>query len=363
LLLLMLLLVEHQQHQLTFTSAELRYLNMGLSVFPAASGGLIRKSTSFASSGTFTLPAGYGAGNPLIVDIEICGGGAGGGSGAISNSNPTGGGGGGGSGVTTLYRNIALTANATITIGAGGNGGTARGGTALGFAGASGGASNVDSTFYAPGGGGGSGGQLSNSANNIKGLGVNSFGFYIPGGYSASITEGPGGGGGSGGGSAVNANSGQFPIVYGGSRGSAGLSASIISDGAATTDIEWNSSTNLQGKGLAATPAGGTSAPTASALPAGGSNEILILQRGGGGGGGKGNVDNEQSGGGTAGTRFNGGRSGYNNSTSVTGSRNGTAATDAGCGGGGGSGIFAGSGSSGAGGNGAAGYCIIYYWG
>jgi len=335
---------------------------MGISVFPAAGGGVIRKSTTFTSSGTFTLPAGYGAGQPLIVDIEICGGGAGGGSGG-HDAQVCGGGGGGGSGITTVYRNIALTANATITIGAGGTGGAARTGNPAGADGASGGTSNVDSLYYAPGGGGGGGGQQASTANQIKGLGVNSHGFYIPGGFSNSVTEGTGGGGGSGGGSAVNLNSGQFPIIYGGARGSAGLSASVISDGAAATDTAWSTCNNLQGKGLAATPAGGTSNPTASALPNGGSNEILILQRGAGGGGGKGNVSGQTGGGGTAGTRFNGGRSGYNNSTSVTGSANGTSATDAGCGGGGGAGIFASSGSSGAGGNGAAGYCIIYYWG
>jgi hypothetical protein len=335
---------------------------MAVSSLVAAGGGLIRKSTSFTSSGTFTLPAGYGAGQPLIVDIEICGGGGGGGSGAIANSGAAGGGGGGGSGITTVYRNIPLTANATVTIGAAGAGGNARGGTAYGFTGATGGTSNVNSLYYAPGGGGGGGGNLQSAIINYRAPGVNSFGFYVPGGY-ANASEGAGGGGGSGGGAAVNLNSGQFPIVYGGSRGSAGLVASLVSDGATAENVDWSTAPFYQGKGLAAVGAVITSGPTASALPNAGSNEILVLQRGAGGGGGKGNVDNQQSGGGTAGTRFNGGRSGYNDSTSVTGSRNGTAATDAGCGGGGGSGIYAGSGLSGSGGAGAAGYCIIYYWG
>jgi hypothetical protein len=48
---------------------------MAVSKLNPVSGGVIRKQTTFTSSGTFTLPAGYGAGQPLLVDIEICGGG------------------------------------------------------------------------------------------------------------------------------------------------------------------------------------------------------------------------------------------------------------------------------------------------
>ncbi len=47
---------------------------MGIQVFPAAGGGVVLKTQTFTSSGTFTLPSGYGASNPLIVDLEICGG-------------------------------------------------------------------------------------------------------------------------------------------------------------------------------------------------------------------------------------------------------------------------------------------------
>jgi hypothetical protein len=335
---------------------------MGISVFPAASGGVIRKSTTFTSSGTFTLPAGYGAGQPLIVDIEICGGGGGGGSGAATTAESSTGGTGGASGVTTVYRNVALTANATVTIGAGGTGGSARTATQNGIVGASGGASNVDSIYYAPGGGGGTFGQTQNSPTTLKGLGVHTYGFNIPGGYSTSDVS-PGAGGGSGSGYSANINSGQTPFYYGGSRGSAGVIVSFVGDGVSSiSDTTFNIFNILQGRGLSAVNTIGSSGTiTQGSLPGAGSNEILLLQRGAGGSGGKGNNNGVAAGGGAAGTRFTGGQSGYNDSLSITGSKNGGTATDPGCGGGGGGGGY--SLTSGSGGAGAAGYCIIYYWG
>lgn len=337
---------------------------MAVSSLVAASGGVVRKQTSFTSSGTFTLPAGYGAGQPLIVDIEICGGGGGGGAGGADTATSCGGGTGGGSGVVAVYRNISLTANATITIGAGGAGGAAVSGTTAGNVGASGGTSNVDSTFYAPGGGGGSPGQ-SASPTTVKGLGVNSHGFYIPGGYSTGIDV-AGAGGGSGSSGSANLNSGQTTWPIGGSRGSAGMTIQTpITGSTSLADVQFSLFILSAGKGLAA---GNTSNPqgaiTQTPVTLGGSNEILALQRGAGGAGARGNVVNVVGGGGAAGTRFNGGQSGYNDSTSVSGSKNGASASDAGCGGGGGGGIYASGGAttSGAGGAGAAGYCIITYW-
>ena len=40
---------------------------MSLSTFPAPAAGLVKYSQLFTSSGTFTLPSGYSATNPLFV--------------------------------------------------------------------------------------------------------------------------------------------------------------------------------------------------------------------------------------------------------------------------------------------------------
>lgn len=59
---------------------------MGVSTIPASGGGgLIPKYVKYTSSGTFTLPDGYGAAKPLVVTIQCIGGG-GGGSGAVINA-------------------------------------------------------------------------------------------------------------------------------------------------------------------------------------------------------------------------------------------------------------------------------------
>ena len=123
---------------------------MAVSNIPAAAGGggLEPKYQKFTSSGTFTLPTGYGAGKPLLVNIQVIGGGGGGVGPFVTNNTGTlgnykfsayfGGGGNwtvngstinrstantdgqaGGSGgiaATQLY----LTANLSITVGAAG---------------------------------------------------------------------------------------------------------------------------------------------------------------------------------------------------------------------------------------------------
>jgi hypothetical protein len=81
----------------------------------------------FNASGTFTLPSGYNAGNPLNVDIIAVGGG-----GAGGNFNY---GGGGGAGDVAIG-SFALTAGCTITIGAGGT--TVTGTTSAGVGGTGG---------------------------------------------------------------------------------------------------------------------------------------------------------------------------------------------------------------------------------
>lgn len=74
-------------------------------------------ATKFTSSGTFTLPSGYGVGNPLYVDAFLVGGG-GGSAANLNATNNTWGGGGGGGGVRTDV--LALTADAPIIVGVGG---------------------------------------------------------------------------------------------------------------------------------------------------------------------------------------------------------------------------------------------------
>lgn len=124
---------------------------MGVANVPAASAaGLQPKYQKFTSSGTFTLPTGYGVSKPLLINIQVIGGG-GGGSGytndsisftsatSINSSSYFGGtgyytntetvswtpkaGGSGGIAATQMY----LTSNLTITVGAAGT----RNGTAL----------------------------------------------------------------------------------------------------------------------------------------------------------------------------------------------------------------------------------------
>ncbi len=127
---------------------------MGVANVPAASagGGLEPYYQKFTSSGTFTLPSGYGAAKPLLVNIQVIGGGGGGspyaanitgnadtatggynqyfGSGATTtinynavnftfngtNNQNGAGGGSGGLAQTQMY----LTSNLTITVGAAG---------------------------------------------------------------------------------------------------------------------------------------------------------------------------------------------------------------------------------------------------
>jgi hypothetical protein len=116
---------------------------MASTTVPASGGGLAPYYQKFVSSGTFTLPSGYGASKPLLVNIQVIGGGGGGSapityvfngngghsdyygegrmiSGTYTNNNTGGPGGSGGLCATQLY----LTSNLTITVGAAGNRGT-----------------------------------------------------------------------------------------------------------------------------------------------------------------------------------------------------------------------------------------------
>jgi hypothetical protein len=316
---------------------------MGVSVFPAAGGGVSLQQAIFTSSGTFTLPSGYGAGKPLIVDLEIVGGGGGGGSGVANTANCYGGG-GGGSGITVVYKSIPLTANATITIGAGGAGGAAVASANNGINGNSGGTTDVNSIYYAPGGGFGSRGTI--TATDAYGGYINSHGFNVLGGYAPSSVAGVGGAGGSGGGYSlsIGTNPAGLETYRGGARGlPGGAYQGQDSTGIVQTQRENGAgvySQTLNQVGNAIYPFANDS-----------------NQRGAGGGGGRAATTTNSGRGGKAGTRFTGGLNGWNNGGSPTGET----ATDSGCGGGGGGASFN-NGNSGAGGAGASGLVVVTYW-
>ena len=325
---------------------------MAVSSLVAASGGVSLQQQTFTSSGTFTLPSGYGSGRPLIVDIEICGGGGGGGSGAGGANTNAWGGAGGGSGVTLVYKAISLTANATVTIGAGGTGGTAVS-NANGNNAANGGTSDVNSLYFAPGGGGGVGGLTSGTRG--TGGGVRTAGIFIPGGFS-SVVQNPGSGGGSGGSKADNTLSTDTPL-FGGVRGLSGYNGSA--EGVSAGPFEYSSGDNRDGGGLLSRRVTNNGTSTLSTVSLS-YNELAILQRGGGGAGGFG--QGPTAGGGLAGTINAGGQTGFGNTLSPRGTKDGQSATDNGCGAGGGAGMSSTGVLSGAGGNGAAGYCKITFW-
>jgi hypothetical protein len=127
---------------------------MGLSVFPAPSGGVNQFTQRFTSSGTFTAPSTCNS-----VEITLVGGG--GGAGGIltpASSNECRGGGGGGGG-QVLKRVFPVTPGTsyTVTIGAGGAGGSGA------AAGGTGGDSSFGSLATALGGGGGWGVNQNNA--------------------------------------------------------------------------------------------------------------------------------------------------------------------------------------------------------
>ncbi len=94
---------------------------MGISVYPAPAAGKTLKVQRFTTPGlsTFTLPAGYGASNPLTAEILLVGAGGGAGRGHYNSGGDFGvGGGGGGGGVTSLT--VQLTQNMNVMVGRGG---------------------------------------------------------------------------------------------------------------------------------------------------------------------------------------------------------------------------------------------------
>lgn len=89
---------------------------MGISSLPASNTGFIKKRSLFRTSGTFTLPSGYGVAKPLTCSITMVGGGGAGGGTNGSTAHSAGGGGGG----RVVKGVFSLTDNIPVVIGAGG---------------------------------------------------------------------------------------------------------------------------------------------------------------------------------------------------------------------------------------------------
>jgi hypothetical protein len=181
----MLLLVEHLQQALTSTLAELRYHNMGLSVFPApvaSSKTMFR--TTLTSGTSWTVPAGV-----TYVNVTLLGGGGGGGGGASSSgTNPVIGqmglpgqvvsstlsttpgasiayaiGGGGSAGSATVHGGTGGTTTFT--------GATSAAGGGFGFSGASGAPASAGSATSIGNNGGAGGGPIYNTSGGAGGAG------------------------------------------------------------------------------------------------------------------------------------------------------------------------------------------------
>jgi hypothetical protein len=217
----------------------------------------VRTVFSVAGSTGYTVPGTAGATVPLVV--ELWGGGGGGGGGIVGPADGGGGGAGGGSGKYARYNITAIAGTAfTLTIGAGGNGGTAAndgsagtsstfqetgaGGAPLlqGLGGGGGLKAPTESTGGAGGtgdyGGGGGGGflfpatggtgTLFNGQPGTSNNGGNGAGFPGGvGGYVGFPTGGGGGGGGTGGGAGsaiATANGSNATVFSAGGGGGAG---------------------------------------------------------------------------------------------------------------------------------------------
>ena len=300
---------------LNFTGAGVTATNTGGSVTVAITGGGggissadIQEFTSTGTS-TWTKPAGA-----KLVYVLMFGGGGGGGSGrrraTLSVATAAfGGGGGGGSGRTELWiPAVDLGSTETVTVGAGGTGGTARPtDDSSGFSGSSGGESLFGSWAYVRGGGNGLGGSTTAASSGSGGGGLaesasGSLSYSASGGGGTSAigstaTRGgyrPGGGGG-GGGFAAGITTGRSGGI-GGKGGSLFENTTSSLGGGASGGAAENSGNNGSNSatyfvGGDGGGGGGSGATTAGAGGNGG------YPGGGGGGGGAGDGVNSGAGG------------------------------------------------------------------
>lgn len=368
---------------------------MAVTNLVAGAAGLTKYTQMFTTSGTFTLPSGYSSTNPLFARVLVVGGGGGGGGGGGNVSGylyPGRGGGGGGSGCAFLYDEMPIFANTTVTIGAGGTGGTgsAYGSGTTGTAGGS----TYFGDLEAPGGGGGEGGQAwsgsysytSSTTGHSRWLGRyrQTYGSYeterifVPQRYANSgqvaiaAVGGCGGAGGSAGGNGSenysDSNLGQSAGIFGTAGEASNLTQfQFYEYGGSNTHLRWYKSANgfiPMSQGEAKYVMGADAIANAYAMSgapgyySGGGRgrqegDMWWIPGGGGGGGGGNNTIHYHAG--TAGTRTKPGFSGTYGS--LTGE---SAAANTGAGGGGGCGGAPG--YLGNGGNGGSGFVIVQYY-
>jgi len=180
---------------------------MGISVFPAASGGLTQKFAEYLSTGTFTPPTGV----TTVECLLVAGGGGSGGCRSGGSTDASGGAGGGQ--VVKTFLTVVPGTSYTITIGAGGAGGAS---------GANDGSNGTNSSFgsllICGGGGGGRAGTTGGAAGINGNAGTNTNTSAGHGGWQGNVKGGRGLGGGGGG---VATTSQAFSTGGGGAGGNA----------------------------------------------------------------------------------------------------------------------------------------------
>jgi hypothetical protein len=290
---------------------------------PITASALDANVQTFASSGTWTKPAGA-----KVVEVLLLGAGAGAGGGQkVSGANGAGGGSGGGGGAYSraVFRADDLGATETVTVGAGGGGGAGRSTDGIGNNGANGGDSTFGTWLKAGGGQAGSGGNVPNGQNGGTG------GSVLGGSAFSSTTgalSGQGGGvasgavpraaefgGGAGGGySDANASYAGASSIWGGPGGGHGgfrITGTDYAPSAGGTVRDYS----IAGGGGAA---GSNGASGGTAGSAGAAPSISLAGTGGGGGGGTTTTGNGANGG-NGGRAAGGGGGGFCNSTGNSG--------------------------------------------
>lgn len=300
---------------------------MGLSVFPAAGGGVTQKVQEFTSTGTFTVPS-----NCSSVTVFLVGGGGGAGRCRTNSASPSfaysGAGGGGG----VISREITVTPGSsyTVTIGAGGSGATtiAPGGF--------GGDTTFGSLATAFGGGGGASRDVVGGTYSSASIRATSGGSY---GRKESQPGGSGGsGGGAGGDARLNSGWGTAQNSGGASLVNATNTQTLLQGGAGFVPQDVIYSMHSAGIGIQGYGGGGAAGSTYESASTEGLGPVCI--------------------GATSGALIN-----YSAGTNTgTVGTNGTANTGNGAGG---SAAFSASGATtpnANGANGGSGYARIVYW-